>query len=104
MLVAGSRSGLDGGWDMTLVIIRCGASTLIRSGAAVLLSCPSPEVELEDIVNALGKTISTALYIIALVITYLVNKDAVAVVAIVGIVLFFVVHIALRSRQSSSKQ
>ena len=53
--------------------------------------------------NAVGKTISTVIYLIALLITYLVAKDAVPVVAVVGVVLFFAVHLTLRSRQGSKR-
>jgi|SwirhisoilCB3_FD_contig_31_5970545_length_315_multi_2_in_0_out_0_2 hypothetical protein len=53
--------------------------------------------------NAVGKTISTVIYLIALLITYLVAKDSVPVVAVVGVVLFFAVHLTLRSRQGSKR-
>ena len=53
--------------------------------------------------NAVGKTIATVIYLIALLITFLVAKDAVPVVAIVGVVLFFAVHLTLRARQGSNR-
>ena len=54
--------------------------------------------------NAVGKTVSTVVYLIALLITFLVAKDAVPVVAIVGVVVFFAVHLTLRARQGSNSR
>lgn len=48
--------------------------------------------------NTTGKIISSTLYVLALVVCALVRPDAIAIVAVAGIVLFFVVHLALRSR------
>lgn len=49
--------------------------------------------------NATGKLISVLLLAAALTITYLVAANAAPTVAIVGLGVFFVGHIALRSRQ-----
>jgi hypothetical protein len=54
--------------------------------------------------NAVGKTISTVVYLIALLITFLVAKDALPVVAIVGVVIFFAAHLTLRARQGSNNR
>lgn len=49
--------------------------------------------------NATGKLFSVVLLAASLAITYLVAANAMPTVAVIGLVLFFTAHIALRSRQ-----
>lgn len=51
--------------------------------------------------NTTGKIISSTLYVIALVVCALIHPGALAIVAVAGVVLFFVIHLALRSRGTS---
>ena len=102
MLLAASRRPLDVGWDMTTVMRGSGSSTLPVGVPRILGSLPTRSYR-GGTMNAVGKTISTVIYLIALLITYLVAKDSVPVVAVVGVVLFFAVHLTLRSRQGSKR-
>jgi thiol:disulfide interchange protein len=53
--------------------------------------------------NGVGKLISVVIYAAALYLTHQIAPGATVAVAIIGIVLFFGVHIALRSKQGSAK-
>jgi len=52
--------------------------------------------------NKTGKIISSTLYVLALVVCAFVRPGALAIVAVVGVVLFFVIHLALRARGGAS--
>lgn len=53
--------------------------------------------------NAVGKVISVVIYAAALYITHQYAPGSVMTVAIVGVVLFFVIHLGLRMKQRTSK-